>query len=80
MSRDVHDKPKYEIPLVMSLGEQARAVGAACKNGTNPAGGACNAGLDGFASCGNGTDADTAECGVGTRPGTQCNAGESQPQ
>jgi hypothetical protein len=78
MSRDVNEKPKYEIPLVMSLGEQARAVGAACKNGTNPEGGACNAGLDGFASCGSGTDADTASCVSGTRPGTECNVGSTQ--
>jgi hypothetical protein len=79
MSRDVHDKPKYEIPVVMSLGEQARAVGVVCANGTNP-GGACNTGADGDAACGSGIGADTAACGVGTGPGTQCVGGNSEPQ
>jgi hypothetical protein len=79
MSTDVNDKPKYEIPVVMSLGEQARAVGAACENGTGPGTGTCNVGVSGFSNCTNGNEAIRGDCDSGSGPKTTCTQGGSPP-
>ena len=48
-------KPRYETPLVVELGDVARARGAACKAGSSPT-----------AHCGSGIAA--ASCGIGSAP------------
>lgn len=48
-------KPAYETPVVVELGDIARARGAACKIGSAPT-----------AHCGNGIAA--ASCGIGSAP------------
>ena len=48
-------KPRYETPLVVELGDVARARGASCKPGSSPA-----------AHCGSGIAANS--CGIGSAP------------
>jgi len=73
MSKNGDDKPKYEAPAVMALGELASAVGQSCTGGTMP-GGACNPGGVGDAACVEGSGPKT-DCNPGTAaPGT-CDTG-----
>jgi hypothetical protein len=78
MSKDAHEKTMYEAPVVVPLGEQLRAMGAVCKNGTGPADGACNTGFGGTSECGTGNSATNA-CGAGNTAGDACPVG-TDPQ
>jgi len=63
MLREDSDKPKYEAPIAIALGELATAVGQACSVGT-----------DGSSACSYGTRAGKA-CDDGGLPGTACSSG-----
>jgi hypothetical protein len=54
--------PKYETPIVVSLGELAKGIGA-CGGGSSP-----------DDSCGSGATAPSS-CGIGTFAGTTCGTG-----
>lgn len=67
MGKNEKDKKKYEAPVVVPLGELARAMSQqSCKTGTG-AHGSCNNG--GVANAGEGG------CGNGNSPGSVCNTG-----
>lgn len=75
MSKGAKVKPTYEAPLVMPLGELARALGQSCHPGTEALGG-CSVGTSALSpACNLGTIAGGA-CSGGNMPKTSCNAGQ----
>jgi hypothetical protein len=62
MSRDKKEKPTYQTPVVMPLGELAKGEGASCHSG----GSASNCSIGGTAS---------NNCNVGRTAGNRCGTG-----
>jgi hypothetical protein len=57
------DKPRYQTPVVIPLGELAKGAGA-CTGGSLPSDGYCTPGATAIVSCVDGDSADF-ECGTG---------------
>jgi len=63
MSEDKKDKPTYQAPKVMPLGELAKGEGQSCRSGGTASG--CNRGSHASNNCNMGTVA-AARCGGGS--------------
>jgi len=74
MAKDSNDKPKYEIPIVIALGELARAVGA-CATGTTATDSECAEGGIAGGTCRPFGGNTTSSCGIGETAGAACNTG-----
>lgn len=72
MSRDTKDKPTYQAPVVMPLGELATGEGQPCRNGGSAV--MCNKGSTATNNCRTGSNA-VQSCRTGTTAGQTCNTG-----
>ena len=61
-------KPKYESPIIVSLGDLAHGIGY-CEPGSNADPGYCTAGNIAASACSAGGYALGAACSAGTHPG-----------
>jgi hypothetical protein len=71
MSENKKDKPTYQAPKVMPLGELAKGEGQSCNNGGTASN--CSTGSNATNNCNTGTRA-ASRCGPGATPG-RCSMG-----
>lgn len=71
MSKEGKDKPTYEAPKVMLLGELAKGEGQSCHDGGSASN--CQVGGNASNNCNRGSTAGN-RCGIGNRPG-RCSMG-----
>jgi len=73
MSKDKKDKPTYQAPKVMPLGELAKGEGASCGNGGSASD--CSLGSVASNNCNIGTTANQGCRPLGTTAGQFCRVG-----
>lgn len=72
MLKEKKDKPTYEAPVVMPLGELATGEGQPCRNGGSAV--MCNNGSTATNNCRSGSNA-VQSCSTGRAAGQTCNTG-----